>query len=116
MIDIIRSEERIKENGEVFTPPELVEYMLDELNIDWSNPPQDKNFLDPTCGDGNFLVELVKRGIPICNVYGIDLMGDNIELLKLRLLELVEDTEENRTIINNNFRQGNALTYDYNFR
>jgi len=44
------------------------------------------------------------------------LMEDNIELLKQRLLDLVEDTIENRAIIDNNIRQGDTLTYDYNFR
>jgi len=114
--NIFRSKERIKDNGEVFTPTELVGIMLDNLDIDWYNPPIDKKFLDPTCGNGNFLIELVKRGIPLHNIYGVDLMEDNIELLKQRLLDLVEDTIENRATIDNNIRQGDALTYDYNFR
>jgi len=114
--DIYRSIERIKDNGEVFTPTKLVGNMLDNLNIDWYNPPIDKKFLDPTCGNGNFLVELLKRGIPLHNIYGVDLMEDNIKLLKQRLIDLVEDTIENRAIIDNNIRQGDTLTYDYNFR
>ena len=45
--------DRVKETGEVFTPDSLVQKMLDDLGIDWTKLPQDKTFLDPTCGSGN---------------------------------------------------------------
>ena len=65
----IRSKDRVKELGEVFTPPEFINHMLDLL------PSMDdlilKKFLDPTCGTGNFLIETLKRKLNyICeNLY-----------------------------------------------
>jgi len=116
MEKINRSKERITKNGEVFTPPKLVQRMLDQLDIDWSNPPQDKTFLDPTCGDGNFLYEISTRGIPIHNVYGVDLMEDNVRVCRARLLEVYGDTPENRQVLEDNIVCANALTYHYCFK
>ena len=122
---------RVKDTAEVFTPPDLVNEMLDRLNIDWTNPPQDKTFLDPTCGSGNFLIELAKRGIPIKNIYGVDLMPDNIKTTKRRLKEFfisqIPDevmTDEPlrrkaKKAINLHLKQNivcaDALTYHYQF-
>lgn len=100
--NIDRSKERIKKGGEVFTPAWLVNEMIDKLEIDWSNPPMDKTFLDPTCGNGNFLVALAERGIPLKNIYGVDLMEDNVVLTKQR-------------IGGGNILQADATTYDYSF-
>lgn len=118
-------DDRVKDTGEVFTPDSLVQEMLESLNIDWSTPPQDKTFIDPTCGSGNFLVALAKRNIPLCNIYGVDLMPDNIETTKRRLTEIFlekgmelgdEDTPD--TIIyhlSRNIECADALTYHYEF-
>ena len=114
--DIDRDHSRIKQTGEVFTPPELVSKMLDELDIDWDNIPQDKTFLDPTAGNGNFLEALAKRGVPLHNIYGVDIMPDNVLLIKKRLLDIVGHTDENRAIVDNNIRCEDALTYDYAFK
>ena len=109
---------RVKETGEVFTPPELVNKMLDELDYDWVNKPK-RTFLDPTCGSGNFLVEIAKRGIHPEFIYGVDLMQDNIDTTKLRLLNIhlangvsIEDIEFHQE---RNLVQGDALTYDFSF-
>ena len=107
--------DRVKETGEVFTPEWLAIKMLDTLDIDWDKPPQDKTFLDPTCGSGNLLVVLAKRGIPINMLYGVDLMADNVETTKRRLIEIFGDTVENKKIVDNNIRCEDALTYDYSF-
>jgi site-specific DNA-methyltransferase (adenine-specific) len=49
-----------KENDEVFTPPEIIELMLDKLSPDvWSDP--NKTWLDPCAGIGNFSVIILKR-------------------------------------------------------
>ena len=81
----MRSEKRKKELGEVFTPADLVNKMLDRMNIDsWSDPTD--NFLDPTCGNGNFLVEAMKRYLPYHSeehilenmLFGADIMEDNV--------------------------------------
>jgi len=109
---------RVKDTGEVFTPPELVNKMLNELNYNWEKK-EPRTFLDPTCGTGNFLVELAKRGIHPEFIYGVDLMTDNIIIAHERLKEIhlqngikLDDIifHQNRNII-----QGDALTYSYDF-
>jgi hypothetical protein len=111
-------DDRKKDTGEVFTPPDLVNEMLDRLNIDWCNPPQDKTFLDPTCGSGNFLIELARRRIPLENIYGVDFMSDNIETTKRRLKELYTDKMTEKDIdfhLGRNIIEADALTYHYEF-
>jgi hypothetical protein len=75
---------RVKEFGEVFTPPELVNEILDKLPEKiWEDPT--KTWLDPTCGNGAFLVEIQNRLLKhhkpshILNdmLYGVDIQEDN---------------------------------------
>jgi len=120
----MKSKKRVKELGEVFTPPELVNEMLDKLPKDW----KEKTFLDNSCGNGNFLVEILKRKIEkgydpiraLSTIYGVDIMEDNVAECKLRLLELVEsyikdDGTKVMDILNKNIVCHDALTYDYTF-
>ena len=108
-------DERVKDTGEVFTPPTLINKMLDEIGYDWDNHDHTKTWLDPTGGSGNFLVELAKRGILVENLYSADLMEDNVETMRRRLREIYGDTEEVNKILNNNIVQADALTYSYWF-
>lgn len=111
-------DDRVKDTAEVFTPDSLVQEMLDSLNIDWNNPPQDETFIDPTCGSGNFLVALARRGIPLNNIYGVDLMSDNIETTKRRLREYFQDKMSSEDIefhLDRNIICEDALTYHYQF-
>ena len=89
---IHRSSDRIKSTGEVFTPSELVISLLKSLSIDRFAP--EMTFLDPACGDGQFLmgVKLVKMYFhnmteekSLKDIYGVDIMRDNINLCKKRL-------------------------------
>lgn len=59
---LIKSKERVKKHGEVFTPIWLVNEMLDMLEEE-SDAFSDvsKTFLEPTCGTGNFVVEIYRR-------------------------------------------------------
>ena len=92
-INIIhRSSNRIKSTGEVFTPSELVISLLKSLPIDRFAPKF--TFLDPACGDGQFLmgVKLVKmyfhnmtKEESLEDIYGVDIMRDNVDLCKKRL-------------------------------
>lgn len=107
--------DRVKDTAEVFTPDWLVQEMLDRVNVDWDNPPQNETFLDPTCGSGNFLVAILKRGIPLDMIYGVDYMEDNVDTTKKRLLEIAGNTPTNKKIIDNNIRCEDAFTYDYEF-
>jgi len=84
------TKEKIKISGEVFTPFELIEEMLDKLPEDvWYNP--DKTWLDPAAGLGNFHVVVVERlmanGIPYKNIienqlYFVELNPDSAKLIK----------------------------------
>lgn len=83
--DLRSREERRRQTGEDFTPIPLVNEMLDLLPADeWKDPNQ--TFLDPACGDGNFLVEIKKRLLAaghseenaLSRIYGVDIMHDNV--------------------------------------
>src|SRR5688572_15838751 len=56
---LIKSKKRVADHGEVFTPPWLVEKMLDLVNGETERI--DSRFLEPACGSGNFLVPILKR-------------------------------------------------------
>lgn len=92
---LIKSKKRVKELGEVFTPPELVNEMLDKLPKDQFTDPS-KTFIDPACGNGNFLVEVLKRKLQngstplqaLSTTYGVDIMPDNVIECRKRLLQI----------------------------
>ena len=96
MSGIDRDRIRIKQNAEVFTPTKSVIRKLDDLENnrpDLFNNPK-KTFLDPTCGDGQFLSEVIIRKMERSNctlaqalstTYGVELMEDNVKLCKERL-------------------------------
>jgi len=111
-------DERVKETAEFFTPPHLVKHMLDGLSIDWNNIPDEK-FIDPTCGSGNFLVELAARGVHPKNIFGVDLMDDNVETARRRLKEIFLDKGYNEEEIDfhleRNIVQGDVNKYHYEF-
>ena len=65
--NIERSDERIKETQEVFTPRELVELMIDEIDVSLLKDSSSK-FIDNCAGSGNFLIGLKER---LC-LYGVD--------------------------------------------
>ena len=114
-----RDQDRIKATGEVFTPTPLVQEILDQLPQEQFQDPS-KTFLDPSCGDGQFLGEVlirkVENGIDfetaLSTIYGVDLMQDNVELCRERLLCGREDL---RHIVEKNIVCHDALTYDYSF-
>jgi len=119
MSGIDRDKSRTKETGEVFTPTPLVQEMLDKLPEEvFTNPT--KTFLDPSCGDGQFLAEVLIRklenNIPydqaLSTIYGVDLMADNIKLCRDRILC---NQEQYRHIVENNIVCADALTYHYRF-
>ena len=92
MGEIDRDEYRVKVTAEVFTPTELVIRMLQDCGADKFAPG--KTVLDPACGDGQFLVgakwvKVLFHGMTeseaLNDIYGIDLMRDNVDLCKKRL-------------------------------
>lgn len=88
-----KTKKRVKQTGEVFTPPSLINEMLDKLPADiWLKP--DKTWLEPAAGDGNFLVEIKARLLQAGHderhildnmMFSIELMGDNHWVLQKRL-------------------------------
>lgn len=99
----IKSKERVAERGEVFTAEREVNAMLDLVKDECLRP--DSRFLEPACGDGNFLSAILKRKlaevsrkykkstrdyekqavVAISSLYGIDIMRDNVEACRERL-------------------------------
>lgn len=125
MSGVERDKNRIKQTAEVFTTTPLVQEMLDKLEE--QDPTLFSNFgrtfLDNSCGDGQFLSEVVIRKIEKSNctleqalstTYGVDLMEDNVNECRRRLAG-PNPTPEILEIVNKNIVCHDALTYDYNF-
>ena len=110
---------RVKATGEVFTPTELVCEMLEQIPIEQYQDPT-KNFLDNSCGDGQFLGEILIRKMEngstfeqaLQTIYGVDLMQDNVSMCRERLLC---GQKHLRHIVEKNIVCHDALTYDYSF-
>jgi type I restriction-modification system DNA methylase subunit len=119
MSGVEREHNRVKATGEVFTPTVLVEEILDNMNQELFTDPT-KTFLEPSCGDGQFLASVLYRklqndidfDIALSTIYGVDLMPDNVELCRERLLCGREDL---RHIVERNIICHDALTYSYEF-
>ena len=119
MSGVDRDKVRTKQTAEVFTPTPLVQDVLDQL-------PQSlfvdvtKTFLDNSCGDGQFLSEVLIRKMEhgstfeqaLSTIYGVDLMEDNVTLCRERLLC---GQEQYQHIVEKNIVCHDALTYDYSF-
>lgn len=102
---LIKSADRVRDLGEVFTPRRIVDDMLNLLPDEvWSVFPQ-KTFLEPACGDGNFIVAILERKLDavaeawrsgalpagdtaealhfhslaaLSSLYGVDISADNV--------------------------------------
>jgi hypothetical protein len=119
MSGVERDHLRVKATQEVFTPTVMVQDMLDRFDLSLFQNT-DQEFVDPTCGDGQFLGEVLIRKIEngstfeqaLHTIYGVDLMQDNVDLCRERLLCGREDL---RHIVEKNIVCADALTYDYSF-
>lgn len=95
---LIKSKQRVSDFGEVFTPAHIVKDMCDLVPEEmWTSI--DTTFLEPACGTGNFLVEILERKFKLCkswedglralkSIYGMDIQADNVEEAKGRLFEM----------------------------
>jgi hypothetical protein len=106
---LIKSKKRVADHGEVFTPPWIVEAMLDLVKGETERI--DSRFLEPACGSGNFLVRVLQRKLGAVElkfgksefekrhyallglmcIYGIELLADNIAECRANLLEIFAD-------------------------
>jgi len=116
---LVKHPERVKELGEVFTPTELVLEMIGQLPDEMFE--DGRTFLDPTVGNGQFLAALaiIKRELGhrevLSALFGADIMQDNVDECKARLLDIVGDTVENKAIVDKNIVCADGLKYDYSF-
>jgi hypothetical protein len=126
MSGIERDSHRIKVTAEIFTKTELVVEILDKIELTQTDIffNQDKTFIDNSCGDGQFLSEVVIRKMErsgcslnqaLNTTYGVDLMEDNVNECRKRLAG-PNPTPEILEIINKNIVCHDALTYDYSFK
>ncbi|CPT42976.1 type III restriction system methylase [Mycobacteroides abscessus subsp. abscessus] len=103
-MNLVKSKARVAEHGEVFTPPWLVDAMLDLVKGE--SERIDSRFLEPACGAGNFLIPVLRRKLAAVNaryghrefekrhqallglmcIYGIELLDDNIAECRDNLL------------------------------
>jgi len=124
---IDKKQYRIKRNGEIFTPIELVNKLISALPKEvWQN---DKTFLDPACGNGNLLIAVlwhkIERGHnpleALRSIYGVDIMPDNIKDCRIRLLKLISIfqivTEDHIKAVLTNvvWVSKGSLEYDFSF-
>jgi len=111
---MVPNRQRVIDHGEVFTPPDLVRDMLDLVRHECERI--DSRVLEPACGDGNFLAEVLRRKLAtvdrlnarnrqkwerdavlaVCSLYGIDLLPDNVAACRDRLLKIVASTHAER--------------------
>ena len=111
--EIERTDERIDDTGEVFTPIELCIEMVNEIPLDVIQNPQSK-FLDNSAGNGNFMIALLNKLTEyhsrehVLNhmLYAVELMEDNHKEMCERL---GVDTTHSHYVCHD------ALTYDYSF-
>ena len=108
----VKSRQRVSDHGEVFTAEREVNAMLDLVKQETERV--DSRFLEPACGDGNFVVEILRRKlaaakkratppkrqtvvpfefekqsvIAVASIYGVDLLLDNVIACRQRLYDI----------------------------
>jgi hypothetical protein len=106
-VSLVKSKQRVADHGEVFTPAWMVEAMLDLVKHE--SDRIDSRFLEPACGSGNFLVQVLRRKLAAVErkfgksdferrhyallalmcIYGIELLADNIAECRANMLEIL---------------------------
>jgi hypothetical protein len=134
----MKSKQRVADHGEVFTPPWLVDAMLDQVKAE--SERIDSRFLEPACGSGSFLIPVLRRKLTTVEsrygksdfekrhyallslmcIYGIELLPDNAAECRTNLLEVFTDylalTEDDdlftaaERVLLTNIVNGDALT------
>lgn len=106
----VKSRQRVADHGEVFTNEREVNAMLDMVKQETERI--DSRFLEPACGDGNFLAEILRRKlsvvssrygnrasdwekyafVAVASIYGVELLADNAADCRERLLSIVKES------------------------
>ncbi|MDR1296813.1 MAG: SAM-dependent DNA methyltransferase [Deltaproteobacteria bacterium] len=104
----IKSKKRVADHGEVLTPEREVNAMLDLVKHETERI--ESRFLEPACGDGNFLAEILRRKLDVVtirygddfhewekyavlavtSIYGVDILEDNVKDCQMRLFDIFE--------------------------
>ena len=116
----IKSKSRVANHGEVFTSNKIVNDMLDLVKQETERI--ESRFLEPACGNGNFLAEILERKltvvkakygkseseykkyafIAVTSIYGVELLQDNVEECRQRLFDIFcREILKNSKIISN---------------
>lgn len=105
-MSLVKSKQRVADHGEVFTPAWMVDAMLDLVKEE--SERINSRFLEPACGSGNFIVEVLRRKLEtveltygkseferrhyallaLMSIYGIELLADNITECRENVLEV----------------------------
>src|SRR2546426_11571449 len=108
-MSLFKSKQRVADHGEVFTSAWMVEAMLDLVKDETERI--DSRFLEPACGSGNFLVQVLQRKLAAVELrfgssdferrhyallglmctYGIVMLDDTIAECRDNLLEIFAD-------------------------
>lgn len=109
----IKSKERVRDHGEVFTQEREVNAMLDLVHNETERI--ESRFLEPACGTGNFLAPILEKKltlvkqkygksqpeferkalIAVSSIYGVDLLADNVEHCQDRLFNIFDTVYTN---------------------
>lgn len=137
-MSMFKSKQRISDHGEVFTPPWLVDAMLDLVKDE--SERIDSRFLEPACGSGNFLVQVLRRKLAAVErkfgksdfekrnyallalmcIYGIELLADNTAECRTSMLAIFANSlnldghgdlsQAAAFVLSQNLIHGDALT------
>lgn len=137
-MNLVKSKQRVADHGEVFTPPWMVDAMLDLVKDETERI--DARFLEPACGSGNFIARILQRKLAAVElkygksdfdrrhfalyalmcIYGIELLADNVAECRENALEifavytLAKDGEDlwraAHHVLETNILHGDALT------
>ncbi len=137
-MSLIKSKKRVSDHGEVFTPPWMVDAMLDLVKAEAERI--ESRFLEPACGTGHFTVSVLGRKLDaverrygrnpferrhfallaLMSCYGIELLADNARECRANMLDLFSDYTRPedpastiaaaRHVLNVNIIQGDALS------
>ena len=121
----VKSKQRVADHGEVFTAEREVKAMCDLVKPETERI--DSRFLEPACGDGAFLTEILRRKlavvkrqygkspadyekysvIAITSLYGVDILEDNAEICRQKLFEIwdAEYTDNTKSQANDQCRE-----------
>jgi hypothetical protein len=130
----VKSKQRVKDHGEVFTPEHIVYDMLDLVKNETERI--ESRFLESACGDGNFLVPILERKLEevekkykssqiefermaflaVSSIYGVELLQDNVKICIERLYNIIDSSYMRlyKDKCNNDFRKSIYFVLEHN--